>query len=103
MIEEKQHICMLVDIYGDLLTIKQKEIMHDYYFEDFSLSEIAERLNITKQAVKDSIDKALKSLVKFENVLKMAKKNEEFNKLKLKKNELQLQNYIEELEKIFKE
>ena len=103
MIEEKQHICLLIDCYADLLTFKQKGILVDYYYNDFSLSEIAENLGITKQAVKDSIDKALASLVKFENVLHNAKKIEDFNKLQLNKNQLNLQEYATLLENIIKE
>ncbi|MBQ8749379.1 MAG: hypothetical protein IJZ29_02815 [Clostridia bacterium] len=103
MIEEKQHICMLIDIYDELLTDKQREVLHDYYYNDYSLSEIAESLGITKQAVKDSIDKARKSLVRFENALHIATKKEEFNKLFLKKNEMELNLYVELLENIIKE
>lgn len=103
MIEEKQHICMLIDIYDELLTDKQREVLHDYYYNDYSLSEIAESLGITKQAVKDSIDKARKSLVRFENVLHIATKKEEFNKLFLRKNEMELNLYVELLENIIKE
>ena len=62
MIEEKQYIFSLIDIYDGLLTEKQRSMLHDYYYNDFSLNEIAESLQISKQAVKDSIDKAIKNL-----------------------------------------
>lgn len=103
MIEEKEHICLLIDLYQELLTEKQSEIMHSYYFEDYSLSEIAENLDITKQAVKDSIDKARKSLVKFEDVLHLASKSEKFNQLQQKKGEMPIEDYVADLEKLLKE
>lgn len=48
----------LLDVYAPMLTDKQREVMELYYYEDFSLSEIAEHARITRQAVRDSIKKA---------------------------------------------
>ena len=76
MIEEKQYIFSLVDTYEDLLTERQKEMLHDYYYNDFSLNEIAESLAITKQAVKDSIDKAIKNLNRYEDALHLVDKQQ---------------------------
>ena len=49
--EKKVEISILLEIYGNLLTEKQKEYMNYYYNEDLSLSEIAENDGITRQAV----------------------------------------------------
>ena len=49
---------MLLDCYGDLLTDKQRDIMQLYYYEDLSLSEIAENEGITRQGVSDNIRRA---------------------------------------------
>ena len=46
---------LLLDCYGELLTERQREIAELYYNEDFSLSEIAQMQDITRQAVKDSL------------------------------------------------
>ena len=48
---------ILCQIYGKLLTEKQYQVLDDYYNNDLSLSEIAENLNITRQAVRDNIKK----------------------------------------------
>ena len=45
----------LLDFYGDVLTEKQHDVMEQYYNDDFSLAEIAENFNITRQGVRDSI------------------------------------------------
>lgn len=67
--EEKIKISILCGIYGKLLTDKQYEILDDYYNNDFSLSEIAENNDITRQAVKDVINKATNKLLEYEEKL----------------------------------
>lgn len=48
----------LVDWYGAFLTQRQRSLVRQYAFEDCSLSEIAEREGISRQAVRDTIAKA---------------------------------------------
>ena len=60
---------VLFDIYGQLLTKRQREICSLYYEEDFSYSEIAEELSISRAAVQDSLKKSLNQLQKYENVI----------------------------------
>ncbi len=55
-------IGMLLDIYGELLTDKQQDILDLYYNNNLSLAEIADEVNITRQAVRDSIVKGEKKL-----------------------------------------
>ena len=55
-------IGILCDIYGELLTKKQQDILDLYYGSNLSLAEIAEELGITRQAVRDSIVKGEKKL-----------------------------------------
>ena len=50
-------IGMLLDIYGELLTDKQQDILDLYYNQNLSLAEIAEEMSVTRQAVRDSIVK----------------------------------------------
>lgn len=59
----------LIDVYGDFLTKKQLEIMFFYYRDNYSLSEIAESLGITRQAVNYSIKQSIDTLNRFENKL----------------------------------
>lgn len=56
----------LLDVYGNLLTDRQHEILSLYYEEDFSYAEIGEELNISRAAVMDSVHRALKLLEKYE-------------------------------------
>lgn len=74
--EKNIRISILCDIYGSLLTEKQKDVLDLYYNDNLSLSEIAEEINITRQAVRDSIVKAEKKLYSFEDGLKLMDKIE---------------------------
>lgn len=65
---------LLLDFYGNLLTEKQKEIMHLYIDCDTSLSEIASISGSSRQAVYDMIKVSEKSLKDFENKLGCVKK-----------------------------
>ncbi len=67
-------IGLLYDFYGQFLTNKQREIMHLYYENDYSLSEIAENLQITRQAVHDTIKKSKRILSDYEQRLGLAAK-----------------------------
>jgi predicted DNA-binding protein YlxM (UPF0122 family) len=51
-------MALLIDLYGAVLTSKQRDMLELYYNEDLSLSEIAENEKITRQGVRDSIKRA---------------------------------------------
>lgn len=70
----------LLDVYAPMLTDKQREVMELYYYEDFSLSEIAEYAGITRQAVRDSIKKSEMFLNDTETKLCVAEKLTECRK-----------------------
>ena len=59
------------DIYESLLTDREKEIFKYYYYEDLSLSEIGENLNITRTGVFNTLKKVEEKLTQFEASLKL--------------------------------
>ncbi len=67
--EKFTKISLLLDIYGNLLKGRRKEVLNLYYNEDYSLTEIAEIYNITKQGVRDFLLKGEKELLEYENSL----------------------------------
>ena len=71
--EKNVKVSMLLGIYGKLLTHKQYTLLDDYYNKDFSLSEIAENLQITRQAVRDNLKKGENKLFEFEEKLEIMK------------------------------
>lgn len=52
------YISSLLDVYGEFLSEKQKNITEHYYNDDLSLSEIAENEGITRQGVSDIIKRS---------------------------------------------
>ena len=72
---------VLFDIYGQLLTKRQREICSLYYEEDFSYSEIAEELSISRAAVQDSLKKSLTQLQKYESVIHYIEKRKKIIEL----------------------
>ncbi|MGI6453073.1 MAG: YlxM family DNA-binding protein [Syntrophomonadaceae bacterium] len=85
MLEKISHMVMLKDFYGPLLTDKQQLVLSLYYEEDLSLSEIADNMNITRQAVYDLLKRAESALEDYEKRLQLVDK---FNKNRQRLNEV---------------
>lgn len=62
-------VCLLLDFYGQLLTIRTRHLLELHYEEDMSFAEIGEVENISRQAVHDSVRRGVKSLQGFEKKL----------------------------------
>lgn len=69
--DKHTYMGMLIDFYGKLLTQKQYEILDLYYYNDYSLAEISENLGITRQGVHDSLRRSQKTLLEYEDKLKL--------------------------------
>ena len=69
MFEKNLAIGYLLDFYGDILPERRRDILDLYYNDDLSLSEIAEQMGITRQAVRDSIKKTETELFFYEEKL----------------------------------
>ena len=73
-IEKMVEIGLLFEQYKDLLTDKQREIVSLYYEEDYSLGEISENLNVSRQGVYDTLKRSEKILKDYEEKLKLVYK-----------------------------
>ena len=65
---------LLFDVYGMMLTAKQREIYDLAVGEDMSLAEIAEIVGVSRQAVHDMIRRTDKILDEYEEKLGLAEK-----------------------------
>ena len=76
-LEKKQRVNLLMDCYLDLLTDKQKDYLNLYYGEDLSLSEIADELDVSRNAVFDNLKRAVHLLEDYEDKLHLLEKHQE--------------------------
>ena len=83
----------LYDFYQSLLTPKQRSYMSLYYLEDFSLGEIAEEFDVSRQAVYDNIKRTEMMLEQYEEKLLLLKKFQERQQLVL-----QLKSILDEIQ-----
>ena len=72
MFEKNLTISYPLDFYGELLADRRRELMSLYYNEDYSLSEIAAEVGISRQGVRDTIKRGEEELQHFEDKLGMA-------------------------------
>lgn len=91
IIDENIKIIKLIDVYGGLLTEKQRTIAMSYYFDNLTLSEIGECHSISRQAVKDSISQSVRILNDYESKLQFISKCE-----KLKNNLIKIRHLCAE-------
>ncbi len=73
-LDEFSLINQLFDLYGELLTEKQRQVIEEYFSYNLSLSEISEELNISRSAVKDSLEHAKNNLLNYEEKIQLLKK-----------------------------
>lgn len=66
MEDNRVHISALIDLYGPVLSERQRDVLELYYNDDLSLAEIAEDTGITRQGVRDAIKKGEKELAEWE-------------------------------------
>jgi predicted DNA-binding protein YlxM (UPF0122 family) len=65
-IEKNTRLNALFDFYQPLLTEKQNDYLQLYYGDDFSLGEIAEEFEVSRQAVYDNLKRSTQLLEDYE-------------------------------------
>ncbi len=83
--DELYTIGLLLDFYGQMVTKRQYDILDLHYNSDYSLGEIAQELNISRQGVFDNIKRGKAALFEIEKKLGLLVR---FNKQKEKASEI---------------
>ena len=73
--DERNKLILLYDYYKDLLSNSQRDYFEKYYFDNLSLSEISENLNVSRNAVHKQVKVVEEKLVFFEEKLKLIEKH----------------------------
>ena len=94
--EKKFYYNQLYDYYKHLLTKKQQEYYESYYFEDYSLTEIADNESVSRNAVFNQVKIVEERLEFYEEKLNLYKNANQIREL-IKDLDDNLKNKIEEL------
>ncbi len=89
------YLNQLYDFYQDLLTDKQRNYFERYYFDNLSLSEIAEEYGVSRNAVSKQLDIIEKKLSDYEGKLNLSLKKSKV--LELVSNDELLYNKINDI------
>lgn len=76
MLEDVVRKGRLLDLYGPLLTDRQRRCMELYFDMDLSLTEIGEELSISRQGAYDMLNRASKALEGYEQRLQLLARSE---------------------------
>ena len=95
--EKELELIELFEIYGELLTEKQRKLFSSYYLYDLSLSEIAEEEGGTRQSVFDAIKKVKQKLWDFESALNIRNTKEKLKQIEGKTTDKQTAKLIREI------
>ena len=96
----------LFNLYQELLTKTQKDILSDYLAYDLSLGEIAINRQVSRSAVEDALRKGLRKLDDFESCLHLLDKKNEILKntaqIKLKNKDKETKDLVSNIERIIR-
>lgn len=77
--EKMLYLNFLFDIYKDLLTEKQQKYFMDYYFNNLSLAEIADKYSVSRNAIFNQLKIIEDKLYDYEKKLKIYEKKSKIN------------------------
>ena len=80
-LEQRVRLGRLFDAYGCLLTEKQQKCLELYFCDDLSLAEIADELEVSRQAIHDLIKRVEHTLERYESKLALLARDDHDKKL----------------------
>lgn len=71
----REYITSLYEIYKELLSEKERNYFEYYYFEDYSMQEIADLYDVSKSYASKYLNQINDKIINFEKVLKINDRN----------------------------
>lgn len=87
----------LYDLYGELLTDKQKEYFENYYFNNFSLSEMAENYDVSRNAIHKQLKIVIEKLEDYESKMQLYKKMKKLDEFLVNINDENIKKTLEDI------
>lgn len=72
---EREYILTLYETYNKLLTEREKNYFEYYYFEDYSMQEIADLYKVSKAYASKYLNQIIDKIVNYEKILKINDRN----------------------------
>ncbi|MBR4178514.1 MAG: DNA-binding protein [Bacilli bacterium] len=79
--KEREYMLSLYEIYNRLLTEKEKNYFEYYFYEDYSLQEIADNNKVSKSYVGKYLNGIAIKLKRFEKALSLYEKNKKIKEI----------------------
>lgn len=94
--DKTNYYIFLYDFYGNLLNEKQQQYFEYYYFDNLSLKEISDLLDVSRNAIHKSLKMVEKKLDFYESKLNLYEKREKLD-LVIDKLDDSIKNKIKEI------
>ncbi len=95
--EKLLYLNNLYDLYKELLTVKQQKYFEEYFFDNLSFGEIAEKYKISRNAAFKQLKVIEEKLLDYEEKLKLYYKKEKINDIIKKIEDKKIKNELENL------
>lgn len=95
--DNREYITSLYEIYKELLNEKERNYFEYYYFEDYSMQEIADLYKVSKAYASKYLNKINDKIVNYEKILKINDRNSKIIDLLKNVNDSELKSKIIEL------
>ena len=87
----------LFDIYGELLTEKQRKYFMDYYFDNLSYGEIANNYQVSRNAIFHQLKLIEEKLNFYEDKLRIYQKKQQINDIIKMENDKRIKDKLTDL------
>ena len=92
--DNREYITSLYEIYKELLNEKERNYFEYYYFEDYSMQEIADLYKVSKAYASKYLNKINDKIINYEKILKINDRNSKIIDLLKNVNDSELKSKI---------